>query len=370
MFKRDPFGLIADNNRVSTSDLVEAILKHSTARDVRFEPGDVLRQKGLHYRDMFLTVAGTYEVDFETEENSTKVNISDSGTPIGEIGFLRGSTASATVRAVSAGAGILIDDNTYEKLEHDQPAIASQFLHRLAQVAEERTSFNFLTGAKGPAYTTGLPIEVLLCRTGEMLRRAQRLRYEVYCEELGRQSPYADHEQKIITDDLDSFGNTFVAIENGKIIGTLRGNEADAGPLGILEDLYGMKDSVHHPRATAICTKFVISKSKRGGPAALKLIAAIVSYGLRRHIRECYMDCIPSLLPYYKAMGFVPSGQRFFHRENGPSDPMRLDLKKHGKRLTGEMGFPSYLALFTRAQLIKVRSKIPKMITGIQQPTS
>ena len=40
----------------------------------------------------------------------------------------------------------------------------------------------------------------------------------------------------------------------------------------------------------------------------------------------------PALLPYYKALGFKIAGQKFFHPENGPSHPMRLDLVKHGGR--------------------------------------
>lgn len=356
MFKRNPIAPVGREPGAS-GNLVELFSKHVSTEKMSFRPGDVLRQKGVHYRDMLLTTAGDFEVDFETERDSPKLLISEPSTPIGEIGFLRGTAASATVKALSSGAAIVIDDTTLEKLERDQPTVASQFLHRLAQVAEERTSFNLVTTTRGPAYEKADNIEVLMCRTDEMLKRAQKLRYEVYCEELGRKSPYADHEQRIITDDLDSFGNTFVALDGDELLGTLRTNEASLGPLGILEDLYGMNKSVHHPRATAVCTKFVVRKSKRGGATAFKLISAVVRYGLRRQVKECYIDCIPSLLPYYKAMGFIPCSQRFLHRENGPSDPLRLDLDKHGKRLGAEMGPISFLAFYVRAQSHKLVSR-------------
>jgi predicted GNAT family N-acyltransferase len=353
MFKRN--SLVADRDR--TCNFVEVFSAYSKPRTVSFQPGDLLRQKGVHYRDMFLTINGDFEVDFETENASPKLRISEPGTLVGEIGFLRGTAASATVRASSRAAAILIDDDDLKDLERHQPNIASLFLHRLAQIAEERASFNFLTTSKGPTYSKSPRIEILICRTDELLKRAQRLRYEVYCDELGRQSPFADHAQRIITDDLDRFGNTFVAVENGEIIGTLRSNEAALGSLGILESLYGMDRSVHHPQATAVCTKFVVKKSRRGGTTAFKLIAAVVRYGLQRHVKECYVDCIPSLLPYYKAMGFVSCGQRFFHRENGPSDPLRLDLDKYGKRLTIDMGLLSFAAFFVRSQFYKLRHR-------------
>ena len=51
----------------------------------------------------------------------------------------------------------------------------------------------------------------------------------VYCEELGRSSPYADHDRKVIRDNLDDFGHTFIAVDDGKTIGTLRANLAASG---------------------------------------------------------------------------------------------------------------------------------------------
>ena len=237
-------------------------------RPVRFAPGDVLRQKGLHYRDMYLTTDGSFEVDFGPDAGLSKLLISKAGSAIGEMGFLSGSPATATVTAKTDAGALLLDDQSLARLEREQPEHASELLRQLAHIAEERTSYNLLsTSTAASAYAKAPAIDVYLCRTPEMLESARRLRYEVYCKELGRHSPYADHDRKIITDELDAFGNTFVAVENGEIIGTLRSNEAADGPLGILEDLYGMKVSRHHPHATGICTKFIVRKSKRGGPA-------------------------------------------------------------------------------------------------------
>jgi N-acyl-L-homoserine lactone synthetase len=339
-------------------NFVEAFSRQSFAKRVSFQPGDLLRQKGVHYRDMFLTIDGDFEVDFEAEGAQPTLRLSGPGAPIGEIGFLRGTAANATVKAASSGSAVLIDDDVLENIERDQPAIATQFLHRLAQVAEERTSFNVLTSGGTPALAKGPAIEILVCRTEETLKRAQRLRYEVYCEELGRQSPFADHAERIISDGLDAFGNTFIALENGEAVGTLRVNEPSLGPLGVLETLYGMNNSVHHPASTVVCTKFVVRKSRRGSPIAFKLIAAVVRYGMQRQLKECYIDCIPALLPYYKAMGFVPCGQRFLHRENGPSDPLMLDLVKYGKRLTVEMGPLALMAFLIRSQTHKLRDRL------------
>ena len=125
MFKRNPFVSVADHDQ--TGDFVEAFSRHSNPKIVSFQPGDLLRQKGVHYRDMLLTVNGDLEVDFETEGTPSQLRISEPGTAIGEIGFLRGTTASATVRATSGGSAILIDDDVLEQLEGHQPSIAYSF---------------------------------------------------------------------------------------------------------------------------------------------------------------------------------------------------------------------------------------------------
>jgi hypothetical protein len=176
-------------------------------------------------------------------------------------------------------------------------------------------------------------IDVALCSDQAMLACAQRLRYEVYCGELGRQSPYADHARGIISDPLDDFGHTFIAVENGETIGTLRTNFSNEGPLGILEDHYGMRASKHHPARTAICTKFIVKRSKRGSLAFHKLLVAWLAHVMRNGAAECYIDCTPNLARFYERCEFRASGAPFFHYENGLSVPMMLDLVQHGNAL-------------------------------------
>jgi predicted GNAT family N-acyltransferase len=330
--------------------LADLELLQSICRQVRFEPGDVLRQKGQHYRDMYVITDGCVDVDVGPSRGA--------GSPIGEIAFLRGSPATATVTARTATAALVIGDPTLARLEREQPALTARWLRHLARTAEERTNYNLTWAAAAGARARPQAIEVHLCRSKEMLERAKRLRYEVYCEELGRQSPYADHDKKVITDRLDETGHVFIAVEAGETIGTLRGNASTDTELGAMEELYGMRRSPHHPEATSICTKFIVRKSQRGGAAARKLIAAMVRYGIRNRIKENYIDCIPALLPYYKALGFKIAGERFFHPENGPSHPMVLDLVKHGDALSHEGGMGQYLSLIVKAQAIRLVDRL------------
>jgi predicted GNAT family N-acyltransferase len=300
-------------------------LLQAYCRQAHFEPGALLRQKGQHYADMYLITAGIANVDLEAG-NIARLKILATGSPIGEIGFLRGCPATATVTAETAIDALVIDDPTFARLENEQHAWNAHFLRSLAEIAEERTSLN-LTFVVGPTtHTKSDDIEIFLCRNRAMLASAQRLRYEVYVGELGRNSPHADHELKTIADELDHTGNTFVAIEAGETTATMRMNLSFRGSIGAFEELYGMKHSAHHPKSTAICTKFIVKESKRGSQTWIKLLTAAGRFAARNNIRELYIDCIPTLVQYYEALGFRVVGPSFLHRENGPSYPMMKAL--------------------------------------------
>ena len=343
-------------------DLIGSSALRSICREVRFEPGAVLRETGRHYRDMFLIVSGQLDVALQ-QRGAAKSVPAGPGSAIGEMGFLRGSAAVATVTATTSTHALVIDDAAMARLECEQPAMTAQLLRRLVEVAEERTSYNLVLTSPAQDYRSRERIEAYLCRNHDMLQRAQRLRYEVYCEELGRKSPNADHDRRIIADYLDETGHTFIAAIGGqKRSGRCACNLAVDGRLGVLEELYGMNKSPYHPGATAVCTKFIVRKLNRGGPASIKLIAAMVRYGIESRIKECYIDCIPALLPYYKAIGFTIAGERFLHPENGPSHPMMLDLEQHAHKLSGELGVREKLALFAKAKALKWIGRIRRPV--------
>jgi predicted GNAT family N-acyltransferase len=262
------------------------------------------------------------------------------------------------VTAKTATSALVIDDFTVASLEKHQPPLAVQVLRQLGSIAEERMSDNLVLDSTAKAFRATPEISVLLCRNQAMLEKAQRLRYTVYCEELQRQSPYADHTRKIIADDLDIAGHTFIAVEKGETIGTVRLNLCSEGPVGILEELYGMGASKHHPAATSVCTKFIVKRAKRGGPTSLKLISAVARYGVHSSVKETYIDCAPALLPYYKAIGFTVAAEPFFHRESGLTHPMVLEVARHGRRLSNERGVREYLNMIMKAQFFKLVDRV------------
>ncbi len=322
-----------------------------------FKPGELLRQKGDHCRDMLYLTSGEVAVELDPKNALiAPINVKP-GQPIGEIGFLHGTPANATVTAKGPVSALVLDDEILARIEKDDVELAARLMRSLAQTAEDRSSLNLTLASEVGLEDAPNDIEIRLCRDAEMLTQAQQLRYEVYCVELGRDSPSACHSKGTIADELDQFGHSFIALQDGEVVGTMRSNYAREGSLGILEKLYGMSNSPHHPHASGICTKFIVKSSHRNGLAAMKLIAGQVQFGLRHGMNECYIDCIPTLFDYYKALGFEVAGEEFFHRENGPSVPMRLDLIKSGDMLAGEEGIWRMLRLYIKAMKEARRAK-------------
>lgn len=318
-----------------------------------FAPGELLRKKDEHYRDMYIITDGEVVVEIEPDNPSLSPIIRGSGQPIGEIGFLRGTPANAYVTARDGAHVLVIDDTTLERIEDEKPELVVQLMQKLAEIADDRSSYSLTLTDEYGLHDTQQEIEVLLCRNAEQLAQAQQLRYEVYCGELGRDSPSANHEKGIISDKLDDFAHCFIAVCKGEIIGTIRTNFTKEGSLGLLDQLYGMNNSEHHPGHTGICTKFIVKQAHRGGRTAMQLVSLTTQFGLRNEMRECYIDCVPKLVHYYRAMGFKASEKSFFHPENGPSLPMRLDLVKYGNELVGDIGIQRMVKFYVKAKAMK-----------------
>lgn len=349
-----------------TSPLISANALAAHCKNLQFAPGDTLRREGQYYKNMYLIADGMVSVQLATDRRGKNVEDVGAGTPIGEIGFLKGCPATATVTAKTPVTVLVINDDTLRALELKDRSLAVRLSYFLAEISEVRLAMNSMVFGDGISLSRGSGIEMVLCRDEEMLNKAARLRYEVYCEELGRDSPYADHDRKILRDDLDSFGITFVSIEDGEVTGTIRGSRPNEGPIGMLEDIYGLPQSPYYPDATSICTKFLVKKSKRQGPTALKLVAALVRYGLNHGVVECFIDCVPGLLPYYRAFGFEVAGKTFFHYENGPSIPLVLDLEKSGRRLSRDPGMRETLTIYAKSRVYKWLGKRQANRTELQ----
>jgi CRP-like cAMP-binding protein len=330
---------VSSTGSSSTNEFIDPSLVREFCDEVVLAPGETLRTKGLLYATMYLLTAGEAEVAFDKTGKSAATITVGPGSPIGEISFITGVPATATVTAKTPTRAILITANAWREFEKKYPSTAVDLYRRLADVADGRLSHNVVFLGDETASQRKSSIEVVLCRSPQQLLEAQRIRYEVYCGELGRTSPYADHDKRTIADDLDGFGHVLLAIDNGAPVATLRVNATREGPLGALEELYGMASSPHHPQDTAISTKFIVKKDYRLGQASFHLMATALEFSQRFKIKHSFIDCVPHLLPFYRTLGFTQSAPAFLHRENGHSIPLMLDVERYAKRIARLTGF-------------------------------
>lgn len=309
--------------------IVEAL--KSVSSEKAFQHGRVVRYERGFAPEMFLLLDGELAETLGDGGLQRRIRVPPPSI-IGEIGYLTGRGASARVEAVGDVRGLAIGAKELAQLERDHPVEAAELQRELARIARERQQEN-QTAADPLAKDPAAHIEVRQCTTPDLLRIAQNLRYEVYCGEFGRSSPYADHGARTLIDPLDGFGASFVAYAEGKPIGTNRVNFARDGDLGILSDIYGMAASPRHPLRTCIITKYAIREAWRGGPAYMNLFAAVATYIGVEDIDEIYIDCNPALARFYATMGFKQTNPEFMHYENGLSYPMILDIPDYLARM-------------------------------------
>ncbi len=301
-------------------------------RPVRFGPGDILRHKGAFAPDMLLLQSGKVDVILSEMED---VHLTTGpGTIVGEIGFLTGKGASATLRAVTDVTALSLDSMALGRIQHGNPAVAADVLRHLAGLMQFRAQQNEALLAELMPQPGDGGFEIIRCSTLDQLRIAQRVRYDVFCLEFGRSSPYADPVEGTIVDDLDRNGASFVAYHSRQAIGTMRVNLGRDGDFGILPELYGMADTPFSIHNSSVITKYAIREAWRGGSAYIRLFAAIGTYVHASGARAIFIDCVPDLARFYTTMGFTRTAPDFIHYENGLSVPMVLDLDDYQRRMS------------------------------------
>lgn len=313
-----------------TPEMLRAL--QQVGRKVHFPTGDILRHKGAFAPDMLLLQSG--EVEVILSDSGDVHFMAGPGDIVGEIGFLTGKGANATLRAATDVEALSLDSNALGRLQHVSPSVAADVLRHLAGLMQSRIKQNSaLLPDLMPAQGDG-GFEIIRCSTLDQLRIAQRVRYDVYCLEFGRSSPYADPAEGTIIDELDENGASFVAYHSGQAVGTVRVNLGRDGEFGILPELYGMANAPFSIDESSVITKYAIREAWRGGSAYIRLFAAIGTFVHASGARAIFIDCVPDLARFYATMGFTRSAPDFVHYENGLSVPMVLDLDDYQRRMS------------------------------------
>lgn len=168
-------------------------------------------------------------------------------------------------------------------------------------------------------------IEIRAPQTEDELQSIYRLRYEVYVTEMKRNQRHADHDQKLITEPLDTTAIIIGAFDGQCAVGTVRSNMAANTDLLFYPELYNMSCvGSCHPGRTSVTTKFVVARRFRGTALPVRMAAAIYKAGVERGVEFDFIDCTSVMIPLYQRLGYRCYQQEVIHPEYGSVMPMIL----------------------------------------------
>jgi len=100
-------------------------------------PGTALVHEGVHPNAIFIVIRGGFSVGVETLANEPLAKLG-AGELIGEISFLEGSPASATIVAEEESTVLVVDSQVLNERVRENTAFAARMYRAFALVAERR----------------------------------------------------------------------------------------------------------------------------------------------------------------------------------------------------------------------------------------
>ena len=100
-------------------------------------PGSAIVHEGVRPNAIFIVIRGSFNVGVETLADEPLAKLG-AGELIGEISFLEGSPASATIVAEEESAVIVVDNQVLNERLRENTAFAARMYRTFALVAERR----------------------------------------------------------------------------------------------------------------------------------------------------------------------------------------------------------------------------------------
>lgn len=293
-----------------TPEMHKALL--AVGRPLTFHDGEILREKGAFAPDMVLILSGSVNCIL-SDQDTVDLTVGP-GTIVGEIGFLTGRAATATLRAAGPVEALSLDGRALQRLQQEAPKVASEVLRHMAQLLQARSLENKSMLADQSDEDSG-SIFVTRCSTLDQIHSAQRVHYDVHCLENGLDSAKADHEEGVIADDQKGESATFIAFTGVQAIGMMR-IQSGTGYCGVLQRIHGplLTDTCTVITTTAIKSAFTSSDVFDG------FINAIRTYAASTGSDMLFVHCDGKEETNFKKQGFVRSNIS----EPGPTVSLNL----------------------------------------------
>jgi hypothetical protein len=157
-----------------------------------------------------------------------------------------------------------------------------------------------------------------LAETQSEREAVYRLRYDVYVEEMGRYGGVADHERRMLYEDVDAQSRISYVEIDGDFVATARLTWGGDGPLPQrMIDQYQLAPFLAELPASAIAVgeRAMVRPHLRGTDLLLKLMCHGMSWVNDNRIQLIFGDCEPHLLNLYLSLG-----QRTYSKTNVNSE--------------------------------------------------
>ena len=147
--------------------------------------------------------------------------------------------------------------------------------------------------------------DIKVASSDEDRERIFRFRYDVYVTEMGKSPAEADHQKKIIRDELDDDAHLLYAEDEGQIVGTVRLNCRSKKKFpDVWEQRYDLeKFAPSFGDHISMTSRMMVAKDYRGSSVPAALVA-------------------PSLLEFYEQIGFRRFTDGFMDEDNGYHVPL------------------------------------------------
>ena len=166
--------------------------------------------------------------------------------------------------------------------------------------------------------------DIKVASSDEDRERIFRFRYDVYVTEMGKSPAEADHQKKIIRDELDEDAHLLYAENEGHIIGTVRLNYRTKKKFpAVWEKIYAIeKFAPSFGDHISMTSRMMVAKNYRGSSVPAALVGAVYSTGREMGSKFDFCNCAPSLLEFYEQIGFRRFTDGFMDEDNGYHVPL------------------------------------------------
>ena len=171
--------------------------------------------------------------------------------------------------------------------------------------------------------------DIQVARSDEDRERIFRFRYDVYVTEMGKSPAEADHQKKIIRDELDEDAHLLYAEDEGQIVGTVRLNCRSKKKFpDVWEQRYDIeKFAPSFGDHISMTSRMMVAKDYRGSSVPAALVGAVYSAGREMSSKFDFCNCAPSLLEFYEQIGFRRFTDGFVDEDNGYHVPLVMVVR-------------------------------------------